>query len=354
MHPRDRGGADRRRSAGGRARGRGEPLVTSADDTLDLASNLHPHGPHPAVVEAARRAELGRYPADTSTLAAEVALSVGVSREQVLITAGATEAVHLALRALLGPGDACTVFTPAFGEYERVAQGAGFTVERHEALPPGFAPPPDDPPRALLTVVANPSSPAGVYVDESVIRRVLRVARGVVLVDAVYEPFVEDAWDANKLVRDGLPVLVIHSFTKLHAIPGLRVGYVTGPAPRIGGLAALQPKWSVSSPAIEAAHAALPLDAERREVVGEVAETREAMHDFFASRGIAVSPSRANFVLAQTGDAPAMRAALLRRGIEVRDCTSFGLPDWVRIATPPAAELRRVLDALGGVLEELA
>jgi len=328
--------------------------VTGPGDTLDLASNLHPHGPDPAVVEAARRAEVGRYPPDTSTLAAEVALSIGVSREQVLITAGATEAVHLALRALLGPGDACTVFTPAFGEYERAALAAGFNVERHEAFPPDFTPPSDDPPRALLTVVANPSSPAGVYLDESVIRRVLRVARGVVLVDAVYEPFVEDAWDANKLVRDGLPVLVINSFTKLHAIPGLRVGYVTGPAPLIGGLAAFQPTWSVSAPAIEAAHAALPLESERREVVREVAETREAIHDLFASRGIAVSPARANFVLAQVRDAPALRAALLRRGIEVRDCTSFGLPAWVRIATPPAAELPRVLDALGEALEELA
>ena len=328
--------------------------MSGSGERLDLASNLHPHGPHPAVVEAARRAELGRYPPDTSTLAAEVALSVGVSREQVMITAGATEAVHLALRALLGPGDGCTVFTPAFGEYERAAVAAGFTVERHEAFPPDFAPPPDDPPRALLTVIANPSSPAGVYLDESVIRRVLRTARGVVLVDAVYEPFVEGAWDANNLVRDGLPVLVINSFTKLHAIPGLRVGYVTGPAPLIGGLAALQPTWSVSAPAIEAAHAALPLEAERREVVREVAETREAMHDFFASRGITVSPARANFVLAQTGDARAMRDALLRRGIEVRDCASFGLPDWVRIATPPAAELPRLLAALGEALEELA
>ncbi|MXZ63652.1 MAG: aminotransferase class I/II-fold pyridoxal phosphate-dependent enzyme [Chloroflexi bacterium] len=142
MHARDRGGADRRRGPRGRAHGCGGPVVSGSAPTLDLASNLHPHGPHPAVVEAARRAEVGRYPPETSTLAAEVALSIGVSREQVLITAGATEAVHLALRALLGPGDACTVFTPTFGEYERAALGAGFTVERHEALPPAIGTPP--------------------------------------------------------------------------------------------------------------------------------------------------------------------------------------------------------------------
>ncbi len=328
--------------------------MNSDEGTLDLASNLHPHGPHPAVIEAAHRAEIGRYPeADPAVLRAEVALSIGVSREQVLITSGATEAIHLALRAVLGPGDACTVFTPTFGEYERAALAGGFRVERHEAFPPDFAPPPDDPPRALLTAIANPSSPAGVYLDESVIRRVLRVAGGVVLVDAVYEPFVEDAWDANKLVRDGLPVLVVQSFTKLHAIPGLRVGYVAGPAALIGRLAALQPTWSVSAPAIEAAHAAIPLDAERRAVVREVAETREAMHAFFAARGIAVSPARANFVLARVGDARGLRAALLHRGIEVRDCTSFGLPEWVRVAAPPSAELPRLLDALAASLDEV-
>ena len=318
--------------------------MSSEPPVLDLASNLHPHGPHPEVVEAARSAVLDRYPdpnadLDPSSLRWQVATEIGVSRDQVLITAGATEAIHLALRAVLGPDDACTVFTPAFGEYERAALAAGFKVERHEASPPDFAPP-DDPPRALLTLIANPSSPAGVYVDEAAIRRVLRVARGVLLVDAVYEPFVEGAWDANKLVRDGLPVLVVHSFTKLHAIPGLRVGYVAGPAPLIGRLAALQPAWA--------------LDAERREVVREVAETREAIHDFFAALGIAVSPARANFVLARVGDASAVRGALLGRGIEVRDCTSFGLPEWVRIATPAASELPRLLDALGAALDDLA
>ena len=329
-------------------------MNTHEQPVLDLISNLHPHGPHPAVIEAARSAALDRYPdPDPAVLRGEVAWSIGVSRDQVLITAGATEAIHLALRAVLGPGDECTVFTPAFGEYETAALAAGFRVELHEAEPPGFEPP-ADPPRALLTVIANPSSPAGVYLDEAMFRRVLRIARGVLLLDAVYEPFVEDAWDANKLVRDGLPVLVVHSFTKLHAIPGLRVGYVAGPAPLIARLGALQPTWAVSAPAIEAAHAALPLVAERRAVVREVAETREAMHAFFAARGVAVSPARANFVLARTGDAAAMRAALLQRGIEVRDCTSFGLPEWVRITTPPAAELPRLLDALAAALDEVA
>ena len=321
---------------------------------LDLASNLHPHGPHPAVVEAARGAALDRYPEPgAATLRAEVARAIGVSREQVLITAGATEAIHLAPRAVLGPGDACTVFAPAFGEYERAAIAGGFRVERHEALPPGFAPP-GDPPRALLTIIANPSSPAGVYLDEAAIRRVLRVARGVLLLDAVYEPFVEGAWDANKLVRDGLPVLAVHSFTKLHAIPGPRVGYVAGPAPLIGRLEALQPAWSVSAPALAAARAALPLDAERRAAAGEVAAVREAMRGFLAARGVEVSPARANFVLARTGDGRAMREAMLRRGIEVRDCASFGLAEWVRIAVPPSSALPRLVDGLAAALDELA
>ena len=75
---------------------------------------------------------------------------------------------------------------------------------------------------------------------------------------------------------------------------------------------------------------------------------------FFAARGIEVAPSRANFVLARVGDAAGVRARLLRRGFAVRECTSFGLPEWVRIATPGTRDLPRLLAAIEASLEDQA
>lgn len=323
-----------------------------AGDVIDLSANLHPDGPHPLVIEAVRNAALDRYPEpDAASLRDAIAESIGLEPEQVLVTAGATGAIHLAARALLRRGDACTVFTPAFSEYEAAARAAGARVVRHAAAPPEFVPS-SDPPPAPLTMIGNPGNPHGAYLEAGAVRRLAAESGGVLLLDAVYEPFVEGGWDANELMRQDFPALVVHSFTKLHSIPGLRVGYVTGAPKLIARLAALQQPWVVGAPALAAARAALPLDASRRAIASEVAETREALRDFFAARGIEAAPSRANFVLACVGDAAGLRARLLRRGFAIRECASFGLPEWVRIATPSSRDLPRLLAALEGALGE--
>ena len=323
-----------------------------AEGVIDLSANLHPDGPHPAVIEAARNAAIDRYPEPgAASLRDAIAESIAFEPEQVLVTAGATGAIHLAARALLHPGDACTVFTPAFSEYESAARAAGAHVVRHAAAPPEFVPPSDSPP-VPLAMLGNPGNPHGAYLEAGAVRRLAAESGGVLLLDVVYEPFVEGAWGANELVRQGFPVLAVHSFTKLHSIPGLRVGYVTGSTELIARLAALQQPWVVGAPALAAARAALPLDASRRAITHEVGETREAMRSFFGVRGIATAPSRANFVLARVGDAGTLRARLLRRGFALRECGSFGLPEWVRIATPSARDLPRLLAAIDETLEE--
>ncbi len=325
---------------------------TGTEALIDLSANLHSDGPHPLVVEAVRGAALDRYPEpDAASLCDAIADSISLEPEQVLVTAGATGAIYLAARALLRPGDACTVFTPAFSEYEAAARVAGARVVRHAAAPPEFVPP-SDPPPSPLTMVGNPGNPHGAYLEAGVVRRIAAETGGVLLLDAVYEPFVEDGWDANELVRQGFPVLVVHSFTKLHSIPGLRVGYVTGPAGLIDRLAALQQPWVAGAPALAAAHAALPLDASRRAIAGEFTGTREALRGFFAAHSVETAPSRANFVLACVGDAAGLRTRLLRRGFAVRECASFGLPAWVRIATPASRDLPRLLAALEAELEQ--
>ena len=216
------------------------------------------------MIEAVSHAAIDRYPEpDAASLRDAIAQSIRLAPERVLVTSGATGAIYLAARALLRPGDDCTVFTTAFSEYEAAARVAGARVVRHAAEPPDFEPPADPPP-APLAMLGNPSNPAGCYLEAAEVRRLAAETGGVVLLDAVYQPFVEGGWEADELVREGLHLIAVHSFTKLHAIPGLRVGYAAGPAPLIAGLAGLQQPWVVGAPALAAARAALPLDASRR------------------------------------------------------------------------------------------
>lgn len=328
-------------------------LGLARSEVLDLSSNLHPAGPSPEVLAAFRGADVSHYPEPRAEpLRTRLAEHHGLDTNQVLVTAGATAAIHLAVRALLGPGDTCGLFPPTFGEYEAAARLASATVVEQRLDSPTF----DlsvTVEWADLGVLCNPNNPTGAYLDRSEVERLIGQLGGPLLLDVAYDAFVDDPWDADALVRAGAPVLVVHSMTKLHAIPGLRLGYVTGPASLIATLEAAQPSWSVGAPALAAGVEALCQDAARRAALANLGAARADLRGVFERAGIECAPSEANFILARVGAAPEFRARLLAAsGIVVRDATSFGLPDWIRVAFPSGVELPRVAAALEAALSE--
>lgn len=314
-------------------------------DVLDLSANLHPFGPHPHVLLTAREADLRHYPeAHAESLRAAIAARAGLDAAQVAVTAGATDAIHLAARALLRPGDTCALWPPTFGEYAAAIAAAGATAIEYRTAPPDFAPHLQVAP-APLAMLCNPNNPTGVYLKRAQVEALLAQLGGTLLLDVAYDPFVEGAWDADDLVRTGADVLVVHSMTKLHAVPGIRLGYVTGPAARIAQLEALQPSWTVSATALAAGHAMFSVERVQREVVPAITSVRAQLEAGLGPHALDVVAGRANFLLVRVGDGPAFRLALLRRGFAVRDCTSFGLPEWVRVAIPVEGAVRRLLTA---------
>jgi histidinol-phosphate/aromatic aminotransferase/cobyric acid decarboxylase-like protein len=142
--------------------------------------------------------------------------------------------------------------------------------------------------------------------------------------------------------------------TKDHGIAGLRLGYLLAPPEVIGAVRRLQPEWSVSAAAQAAGVAALSDTAHVEAGRAAAAEGKALLLEAFTARGLPVQEGVANFILVETGDATAVRAALLRRGIAVRDCTSFGLPGHIRIAARRPDECRRLVAAWDVVQGEQA
>ena len=141
-------------------------------------------------------------------------------------------------------------------------------------------------------------------------------------------------------------VVRVRSFTKEHAVPGLRLGALIAAAPLVARLEAARPTWTVSAPAQAAVVAIAALD-------GFVSEVRERwLADTAAlaqalSRRWRIVPSDSVFVLAQVGDAAALRRRLLvEHRILIRDCASFGLPGFARLAGRPAVDRERLFVAL--------
>lgn len=322
-----------------------QALGIDPNAVLDLSANLHPAGPSDTVLQAARGARFDRYaPADAGPLREAIAPHEGVPGEWVLPTPGATAAIHLVARGILSAGDEAAIFKPGFGEYEAAIQAAGAPVRSVVSDPPAFDPP--LPPRARLGFLANPNNPTGTHLDRTRIEGVLEALGGTLVVDTAYEAFVKGAWDAVDLVRDDLDVVVVRSMTKLHAIPGVRLGYVVARPEVIAALALRQHSWSLDAVAQVVGPVALAQHRHRVAELDSMWLTRDAIRNALQRAGFAVAPSRANFIMVEVRDASDARRRLLAGGVLVRDCTSFGLPSWIRVAVPPPHRASDVIDAL--------
>jgi histidinol-phosphate/aromatic aminotransferase/cobyric acid decarboxylase-like protein len=293
---------------------------------LDLSASLNPFAPPLArIVEQHLEATIGRYPdaIDVAKATASMADVLGVERERVLLTNGGAEAIAL-VGAELGRG---WVEGPEFSLYSRHLA----VIERSA---PRFRSDPNNPTGALAALHER----AGVW-------------------DEAFYPLATGRW--TRLSAPGArahdSAVVVGSLTKVLACPGLRLGYVIGPADGgeglgfpnlVGRLARRQPRWSVATPVL----AALPdllavVDLERWS--GALAEARRALVAVLERHEWAVRPSAANFVLVER--AAGLRDALASNGIVVRDCASFGLADCVRVAVPDPDGLVRLESALSRV-----
>jgi histidinol-phosphate aminotransferase len=269
----------------------------------------------------------------------------------VLLTAGAAEAFVLLARALQ-PRRAVVVH-PSFTEPEAALRAAGHPVERLLLEPPDYrlAAVPDD---ADLVVLGNPTNPTSVLHPAAAVAALARPGR-LLLVDEAFADTVPG--EPESLAdRSDLPgLLVVRSLTKTWGLAGLRVGYALGPADLIAGMAAQQPHWPVSTPAL-AALVACTTPAARAEAEAAAVELESARKSLLAvlPDGVeVVGDPRSSFVLLRVPDGGRVRAALRAAGFAVRRGDTFpGLcADHLRVAVRDPETSRAFAAALAGILD---
>ena len=333
-------------------------LGVSRGSILDLSASINPLGPSPRAIEALAGlsvdGSMSRYPDDGGPALREgLAGRDRVEPAQVIVANGAVELLWLLALAYLEPGDLVLVVGPTFGEYARAARIAGATViEWRAEAGSGFVPDSGAIAAAVehhhprLVFLCNPNNPTGVCLDHAAIGDVLqRVGSALLVVDAAYAPFATCAPNLHDLLPDGRLVL-LHSLTKSCALAGLRLGYAVADRPVIAALDRVRPPWTVNAAAIACGLAALADTEHQERSLAEVAESRACLELLLTACGLHVYASSVNFVLVDVGDGARFRARLLRRGICVRDCASFGLPACVRIAVPAMAQIEIVGEAI--------
>jgi len=346
-----------------------EELGLEPSQVLDFSANLNPFGPAPVVQRVVRTLlrespdAVARYP-DSLALRLRRALAerLAVDTESLAVGNGSTELIRLLALAYFGRGDRVLLVQPTFGEYEVACGIAGASVVT-EQLSPGrdFELDVDGMisnigrwrPKGIF--LCNPNNPTGRYLSREAVERIVESARGaLVVLDEAYITFVDETWDSISLacgdaVEQMGSLVVLRSMTKDYGMAGLRLGYAVAGREVICMLRRICPPWNVNALAQEAATAAIGDDDYLERTRKELSGAKRYLVRELSAMGWPPVPSEANFFLVRVGDAGQVRRELLKRGLLVRDCASFGLPEYARIATRRPEENRRLLETIHSI-----
>jgi histidinol-phosphate aminotransferase len=328
------------------------------DDLVKLSSNENPFGPPPAAVEAIREAAptVHTYPKAVHTdLTDALAGEWDLSPAQVWLSPGGDGVLDYLARALLEPGDAVLVPDPGFAYYAMSARYRDAAVD-HYPLPKAddFAQTPE---RVLdsygghrIVYVTTPHNPTGSEMARADIETVAAETddETLVLVDEAYGEFT-DAPSARPVLDDRDDVAILRTFSKAYGLAGLRLGYALVPEEWGGAYERVNTPFAVNSLACRAGMAALDDEAHVEKTVETARWAREYIHEHLAAP---TWESGGNFVLVEVGDAESVTAAAQREGVILRDCSSFGLPECVRITCGTRDSTRRAVEVVNGVLAE--
>jgi histidinol-phosphate aminotransferase len=326
----------------------------TADEIIDFSVSSNPFSFPPEVRGVFDSVVIDRYP-DSESTELKVCLSgkLGVPPDNILVGSGSIEIIRLIALAYFGHGDSVLILKPTFGEYEVACQIVGaeileqwgeeeecFTVNIGETV-------------ALIrqhhpkgVFICNPNNPTGQYLSQQEIERVLEASpQSLVILDEAYSAFTEGSWPSTELVPRG-NVISVRSMTKDYALPGLRLGYAVASKKITHDLRKVCPPWNVNAVAQKAGVIALGDTSYLRQCEVKVRQVKQFLLSELGQIGFTVLPSKTNFFLVKVGNGRKFRACLLRHGILVRDCASFGLPEYVRIAVRTIPECRRLITTL--------
>ena len=321
-------------------------------DIVKVASNENPLGPSPLAKEAMRQAieDAHIYPdGGAYALRSAIAGHHGVDLQNVIVGNGSNEIIELLCHSFLNPGTSLIAAEHAFVVYKLMA--TLFGAKYIEVPDPGFVHDLDAmaaaiTPETRLVFIANPNNPTGTMVGDAEIGRFMaKVPDHVIVVfDEAYYEFLDTPPDTLRYLREGRNVCILRTFSKIHGLAALRVGYGLAPAGLAGILQKARQPFNVNAVAQAGALAAL---ADEDHIARTVQTNREGLRFYekaFTGRGVEFVPSHANFVLVRVGDGDRFFADMLRKGVIVRAMRGYKLPEWIRISIGTAAENQRCIE----------
>jgi histidinol-phosphate aminotransferase len=337
------------------------PVPEPGRKVFKLSANETPFGPSPKAVAVYKQAaaHLEDYPEGTSRVLREaIGRAFGLDPDRIICGAGSDEILNLLAHVYLGHGDEAIstthgflvypIATKANGAVSVVAPETHFTADVDAILKLVS-------PRTKLVWLANPNNPTGTYLPFDEVKR-LRAGlppHVLLVLDAAYSDYVSrnDYEIGIELVATTENTVMTHTFSKIHGLAALRVGWMFGPAHIVDALNRIRGPFNVSTPAMLAAVAAIE-DTEHQQMSKVHTEKwRHWLTEEITKLGLTVTPSVANFVLIHFPQDKGKTAAdadafLTKRGLVLRALSNYRLPHALRMTIGTEEANRLVLEGL--------
>lgn len=331
---------------------------------IKMASNENPLGPSPFALEAmlAAASQANFYPdIDATALRLALAARHNLASEQVFVADGSTPLLHILAWTFLAPGLNCISSERSFIIYPLAVGATGgkyITIPTRndgydlEAIASAIN---DD---TRLVILANPNNPTGTMFDADATDAFLRRVPEHVLVvlDEAYSDFAEYFAQHRGItysrsfeyVRAGRAnVVVLRTFSKVHGLAGVRLGYACGHPDLLHHLGRVRSAFSISSLAEAAGLAAIKDEAHVHRTLENNAVGAEWLMNRFSELGIRTVPTSANFIYFETDEnADLVSQRIQAEGVIVRSLVPWGIPNGIRVTIGTPEQNERFIEAL--------
>ena len=325
----------------------GKSSAPGVDKIYKLSSNESPLGPSPKAIAAYQAVahELQDYPDGAATALREaIGKAYGLDPNRIICGAGSDDLINLLARAYLADGDEAIHTTHGFLMYPIATLGAGakpaVAAEKNhtadvDAILKAVTP------KTRMVFLANPNNPTGTYIPFDEVKRLhAGLPPHVLLVlDAAYAEYVKrnDYESGIELVATSENVVMLRTFSKIHGLAALRLGWIYGPAHIIDALNRIRGPFNVNASAIVAGIAAIGDSAHVEAARTHNEKWLPWLTSEFEKLGIKVTPSVGNFILLHFPETPGKTATeadamLTSRGIIMRAVRAYKLPNCLRMS----------------------
>ncbi len=329
---------------------------------LDFSVCVNPFGPPAIVLSTLNKIKIDEYPdPDCSELKLVISDLHQVPTESIIISNGSAEMISLLFFCFVREGDKIAALWPSFEEYKYYCE-----VTKSKFVPIILVDPDFDldvnyvikiinQEKPKLFFLCNPVNPTGQYFKQELIEAILKnlPEETFLVLDEAYVNFVRDKWNAVPLLEEFKNLIILRSLTKDYALTNLRLGYGLAHSQVIAYLNSAITCWSVNGLAQYAGIKALQDQDFLVRTMDLMHSEKKIIEKELINLGYTFIQSATNYYLLQVKDSHQATELLLKDNIYVRDCSSYGLPVYIRISIGTPEKNSYLLATLKKLVKEI-